>query len=148
MAGRPGAAAPHRGADDRGAATADPSYRAAMIDHLELLTADLSAATAFYARALAPLGYVLRVTGAVNGFGADATRLDFWLRPGAASTPRPHFAFACASRSLVDASHRAALQAGATDNGAPRLLTHIHPTYYAGFVLDLDGHNVEFVCHS
>ncbi len=118
-----------------------------MIDHLELFTADLPAATAFYERALARLGYELRVTGPAHGVGADPARLDFWLRAGTASTPRPHFAFACASRALVDASHRAAMDAGATDAGAPKLLPHIHPTYYAGFVLDPDGHKVEFVCH-
>jgi catechol 2,3-dioxygenase-like lactoylglutathione lyase family enzyme len=142
------AASPHPRGDHRGAATAGPSYRAAMIDHLEVFTADLATATAFYRRALAPLGYALHVSAASNGFGADPARLDFWLRAGSASTPRPHFAFFCASRALVDASHRAALDAGATDNGAPRLLPHIHPTYYAGFVLDPDGHNVEFVCQT
>jgi catechol 2,3-dioxygenase-like lactoylglutathione lyase family enzyme len=119
-----------------------------MIDHLELFTADLAAATAFYQRALAPLGYALHATGKSHGFGADAGRLDFWLRAGDASTPRPHFAFFCATRALVDASHRAALAAGATDNGAPQVLERISPTYYAGFVLDLDGHNVEFVCQT
>jgi catechol 2,3-dioxygenase-like lactoylglutathione lyase family enzyme len=119
-----------------------------MIDHLELLTSDLPIATAFYQQALAPLGYTLRVEGAAYGFGADPARLDFWLRPGTAATPRPHFAFFCASRALVDASHQAALAAGATDNGAPRVMAHIHPTYYAGFVLDPDGHNVEFVCQT
>jgi catechol 2,3-dioxygenase-like lactoylglutathione lyase family enzyme len=119
-----------------------------MIDHLELETPDLAAATAFYRRALAPLGYALHVTGASHGFGTDATRLDFWLRAGDPLAPRPHFAFACTTRALVDAAHRAALEAGGRDNGAPRVLAHIHPTYYAGFVLDLDGRNVEFVCHS
>ena len=117
-----------------------------MIDHLELFTTDLAASTAFYASALAPLGYALHVAGPSHGFGADPSRLDFWLRAGAASTPRPHFAFGCASRDQVDATYRAALEAGGTDNGAPRLLLHIHPTYYAGFVRDPDGHNVEFVC--
>jgi catechol 2,3-dioxygenase-like lactoylglutathione lyase family enzyme len=119
-----------------------------MIDHLELFTADLPAALAFYRRALAPIGYALHVTGPSNGFGSDPTRPNFWLRAGDASTPRPHFAFACASRAVVDAAHRAALDAGGKDNGAPRVLDHIGPTYYAGFALDPDGHNVEFVCRA
>jgi len=119
-----------------------------MIDHLEVFTADLAAATAFYRGALAPLGYALHVYGPSTGFGADPSRLDFWLRPGEASTPRPHFAFFCASRDLVDAAYRAALSAGGTDNGAPAVLERIHPTYYAGFVRDPDGHNVEFVCQT
>lgn len=119
-----------------------------MIDHLELATPDLAASTAFYRGALAPLGYALHVEGKANGFGAEPGRLDFWLRPGEASTPRPHFAFFCATRALVDASHRAALQSGGTDNGAPKLRVDISPTYYAGFVRDPDGHNVEFVCQT
>lgn len=118
-----------------------------MIDHLELFTSNITAATAFYRGALAPLGYTMRVPGPPStGFGADPAHLDFWLRAGEASTPRPHFAFVCASRALVDAAHQAALAAGGTDNGAPALLERIHPTYYAGFVRDPDGHNVEFVC--
>jgi catechol 2,3-dioxygenase-like lactoylglutathione lyase family enzyme len=117
-----------------------------MIDHLELSTNDLAATTAFYRGALAPLGYALHVQGPSHGFGASPDRLDFWVRPGEASSPRPHFAFACETRAHVDAAHRAALQAGGVDNGAPRLMPHLHPTYYAGFVRDPDGHNVEFVC--
>jgi catechol 2,3-dioxygenase-like lactoylglutathione lyase family enzyme len=119
-----------------------------MIDHLELLTSDLAVATEFYRGALGALGYSLRVEEKANGFGASADRLDFWLRPGEASTPRPHFAFFCSNRELVDASYRAAMKAGGRDNGAPQLLERIHPTYYAGFVLDPDGHNVEFVCQT
>jgi catechol 2,3-dioxygenase-like lactoylglutathione lyase family enzyme len=117
-----------------------------MIDHVELFTADLPRSVAFYRQALAPLGYALRVEGASSGFGADAGSLDFWVRPGGPSTPRPHFAFACATRALVDGAHRAAVQAGGTDNGAPRVLPQIGPRYYAAFVRDPDGHNVEFVC--
>ncbi len=117
-----------------------------MLDHLELAVADLHRASQFYSAALAPLGYELRVTGTLWGFGVDMDSLDFWLRHGPVSTPRPHFAFRCSSRDLVEAAHRAALDAGGTDNGVPQLLTRIHPHYYAGFVLDPDGHNVEFVC--
>ena len=117
-----------------------------MIDHLELLTADLARSTAFYRRALAPLGYELRVEGKSNGFGIDSASLDFWVRNGGPSAPPPHFAFACATRALVDRAHQAALDAGGANNGAPTLLPHIHPRYYAGFVHDPDGHNVEFVC--
>jgi catechol 2,3-dioxygenase-like lactoylglutathione lyase family enzyme len=118
-----------------------------MLDHLELAVADLSHAVRFYKAALAPLGYGLRVTSTLQGFGVDMNSLDFWLREGSVSTPRPHFAFRCSSREFVDIAHRAALGAGGRNNGSPRLLTRIHPHYYAGFVFDPDGHNVEFVCH-
>lgn len=119
-----------------------------MIDHLELFTSDLAAATRFYERALAPLGYALRFREPSHGFGSEPGRADFWLRAGTASTPRPHFAFACASRALVDAAHAAALAAGGSDSGAPAVLTRIAPDYYAGFVRDPDGHHVEFVCRT
>jgi catechol 2,3-dioxygenase-like lactoylglutathione lyase family enzyme len=57
-----------------------------------------------------------------------------------------HVAFA-ADRTTVDAFHDAALKAGGSDNGAPGLREHYHPTYYAAFVRDLDGNNIEAVCH-
>ena len=119
-----------------------------MIDHLELYSADVARSLAFYRGALEPLGYTLRVDAASIGFGADGADPDFWIRGGAPSAPRPHFAFVCATRAVVDAAHRAALAAGGSDNGAPRVLTHIGPSYYAGFVHDPDGHNVEFVCRA
>jgi catechol 2,3-dioxygenase-like lactoylglutathione lyase family enzyme len=117
-----------------------------MIDHVELLIGDLARSTSFYRRALAPLGYELRVEGQSNGFGVDPGSLDFFVRSGGPSAPLPHVAFGCGTRALVDRAHRAALEAGGADNGAPKLMLHIHPSYYAGFVRDPDGHNVEFVC--
>jgi catechol 2,3-dioxygenase-like lactoylglutathione lyase family enzyme len=119
-----------------------------MIDHLELLVADLPRSVAFFGQALAPLGYTLRVDGDPSGFGQSPSSLDFFLKAGGPSAPRPHFAFTCQSRALVDLAYQAALAAGGADNGAPKLLPHIHPSYYAGFVRDPDGHNVELVCHA
>jgi catechol 2,3-dioxygenase-like lactoylglutathione lyase family enzyme len=142
------AASPHRDGQDRGTAAWGPAYGVAMIDHVELFTSDLPTAVAFYQRALAPLGYALRFSEASHGFGSTPDSADFWLRAGEASTPRPHFAFFCATRAVVDAAHRAALDAGGADNGAPKVLLHIGPNYYAGFVRDPDGHNVEFVCRT
>jgi catechol 2,3-dioxygenase-like lactoylglutathione lyase family enzyme len=121
--------------------------RETMLDHLELAVADLECSAEFYRAALTPLGYRLQVTSETRGFGVNMGSLDFWLRQGTVSTPRPHFAFHCTARELVDAAHSAALAAGGNDNGTPQVLTRIHPSYYAGFVLDPDGHNVEFVCH-
>jgi catechol 2,3-dioxygenase-like lactoylglutathione lyase family enzyme len=117
-----------------------------VIDHLELAVSDLPRARAFYERALAPLGYTVHVPGPSIGLGAAADRLDFWLKPGAAATPPPHFAFGCASRALVGEAFDAALAAGGSAPRPPALLPHIHPSYYAAFVLDPDGHLVEFVC--
>jgi catechol 2,3-dioxygenase-like lactoylglutathione lyase family enzyme len=118
-----------------------------MIDHLELCVSDLTRSTSFFALALDPLGYALHVQGPLSGFGVAPDRLDFWLKQTDPSTPRPHFAFHCDTRRRVDEAYRAALAAGGVDNGSPKLLPHIHANYYAGFVRDPDGHNVEFVCH-
>jgi len=119
-----------------------------VIDHLELSVSNLPRSEAFYCAALAPLGYELHVPAEAKGFGVSMNALDFWLRQGDVSTPRPHFAFNCASRPLVDRAYAAAIEAGGSDNGTPRVLAHIHENYYAGFVRDPDGHNVEFVCHA
>ena len=58
-----------------------------------------------------------------------------------------HVAFTAETRDQVDAFHEAALAAGGRDNGAPGLRPHYHPNYYAAFVLDPDGLNIEAVCH-
>jgi len=120
-----------------------------MIDHIEVLVSDVERSSEFYQRALAPLGYTLRsTTGPAKGFGASADRLDFWLRGAEPAHPPPHFAFFCAAREDVVAAHGAAVAAGGTDSGAPAVLERIHAHYFAGFVRDLDGHNVEFVCQT
>lgn len=120
-----------------------------MIDHIEVQVTDPDRAAAFYRAALAPLGYVQHVTGGpLHGFGAAPDRLDFWLRAGGPAAPRPHYAFFCATHADVEAAYRAAIAAGGEDNGAPALLVRIGPNYFAGFVRDPDGHNVEFVCQA
>jgi catechol 2,3-dioxygenase-like lactoylglutathione lyase family enzyme len=58
-----------------------------------------------------------------------------------------HVAFACEDRATVDAFHEAATKAGGRDNGAPGVREHYHASYYAAFVQDLDGNNIEAVCH-
>lgn len=118
-----------------------------MIDHVELFVADPERSVDFFRAALMPLGYAVRVQAESNGLGTSPAALDFWVRKGGPSQPLPHVAFQCGSRALVDAGHAAALAAGGRDNGAPKLLPHIHPHYYAAFVRDPDGHNIEFVCH-
>ena len=87
----------------------------------------------------------MEIEGAV-GWGPPG-RVDFFIRQGEAPAPL-HLAFAAPDRATVDAFHAAALDAGATDNGAPGLRLRYHPNYYAGYVIDLDSHNVEAVCHA
>lgn len=119
----------------------------AVLDHVTLKVADYRRAEAFYDAALAPLG-LTRVFGdgeTFAGYGAD--RPFFWIGADGRSG-HAHVAFATADRAAVEAFHAAALAAGATDNGAPGLRPHYHPTYFGAFVLDPDGHNIEAVCHA
>ncbi len=126
-----------------------------MIDHASVNVRDYETSKAFYARALAPIGYtlVLEVPAAINpagipaaGFGENG-KPDFWISLGDPGHPGTHVAFQVASRAIVDAFHAAALAAGGTDNGAPGLRPIYHPNYYGAFVRDPDGHNIEAVCH-
>jgi catechol 2,3-dioxygenase-like lactoylglutathione lyase family enzyme len=118
-----------------------------MIDHVTANVADFERAKRFYEQALEPLGYSVRMElpGAA-GFGTTEGMPDFWI----GSSPErgaTHVAFSAADRAAVDAFHEAALAAGGTDHGAPGLRPHYHETYYAAFVHDPDGNNVEAVCH-
>lgn len=122
-----------------------------MIDHLSLPVSDIASAKAFYLAALAPLGYTVLMEGdGFCGIGKkgpsglwDGT---LWLGIGSAKAPL-HLALRAEHRSIVDAFHAAALLAGGTENGAPGIRPHYHKNYYAAFVHDLDGHNLEVVCH-
>lgn len=124
-----------------------------MIDHVGIPVSDYARAKLFYQAALAPLGYslIMEVQQDENdapaaGFGAEG-KPDFWIGGEGGLNKAVHVAFVAKERSTVDAFHRAALAGGGRDNGAPGLRPHYHPNYYAAFVLDPDGHNIEAVCH-
>ena len=120
-----------------------------MFDHMGVTVANLETSKAFYVAALAPLGIkLLADLKEWNGAGFGRTRPQFWLGGGTSTEakPRVHVAFS-GSRADVDAFHAAAVAAGGKDNGAPGIRAHYHEHYYSAFVLDLDGHNVEVVCH-
>ncbi len=125
-----------------------------MIDHSGFSVSDFATAKAFYDKALAPLGASLLMmvpeehTGGmkVGGYGHDHP--SFWINEDGAQKPVVHIAFAAATRVDVDAFHAAALAAGARDNGAPGLRPQYGDTYYAAFVLDPDGNNIEAVCNA
>jgi catechol 2,3-dioxygenase-like lactoylglutathione lyase family enzyme len=120
-----------------------------MFDHVGLNVKDYEGSRAFYEQALAPLGY--RVVMAMDEWKAVAfgpgEKPIFWLAQREPYGTGTHVAFACADRATVDAFHAAALAAGGSDNGDPGIREHYHPTYYAAFVHDPDGNNVEAVCH-
>jgi len=119
-----------------------------MIDHIGIEVSDARRSKAFYAAALAPLGYSLLMEWQEQaGFGL-APKPDFWIGQGQPNTPPVHVAFRAGTRSQVDTFYRAAMAAGGRDNGPPGLRPHYHAHYYGAFVLDPDGHNVEAVCHA
>jgi catechol 2,3-dioxygenase-like lactoylglutathione lyase family enzyme len=122
-----------------------------MYDHLGLIVRDVAASVAFHAAALAPLGHVIGAQDdKVAGLGpAGAPAL--WLYRASADTPAArgtHVAFRAPDRRAVDRFHKAGLAAGGRDNGGPGLRLDYGPTYYAAFLIDPDGNNVEAVCLS
>ncbi|MDP9471677.1 MAG: VOC family protein [Chloroflexota bacterium] len=122
--------------------------RRIVVDHVGLLIADLAASRRFYTAALAPLGFALvreEEDGAAFGVeGAD----DFGINLNAEPTTRAHVAFVAETRAAVDAFYTAALAVGGRDRSAPALRPEYLPTYYAAFVSDPDGNNIEAVCHT
>ncbi|PWK75628.1 VOC family protein [Aminobacter sp. AP02] len=124
-----------------------------MIDHTGISVADFDKAKAFYDKAFAPLGASLLMmvpgeyTGGVKVGGYGRERPVFWLHEAEAG-PGRHYAFTARSRAEVDAFHAAAIAAGGRDNGGPGPRPHYHPDYYAAFVYDPDGNNIEAVCHA
>src|SRR5436190_12952032 len=108
---------------------------------------DLDASRAFYEVALAPFGAHVLDYGEIGlGIGPEGSE-DLGLREGSPRAPM-HVAFLTMDIATVDAFHAAALEAGGTDNGAPGRRPEYHERYYAAYVLDPDGNNVEAVCHS
>ena len=114
-----------------------------MYDHIGLKVKDLAASVRFYQGALAALGHVLDESG--SGFGPPGEPA-LWLYPAsAAAGPGTHVAFRAADRAAVDRFHREGVKAGGRDNGAPGVRADYGPTYYAAFLVDPDGNNVEAV---
>jgi catechol 2,3-dioxygenase-like lactoylglutathione lyase family enzyme len=130
--------------------------RMTIIDHLGFGVSDYDRAKAFYVAALGALGITLvtevgpeetQGKGRACGFGKGG-KPEFWIGSEGRTTPALHVAFLVDSRAAVRAFYEAALRAGGRDNGAPGLRPHYHSDYYGAFVLDLDDHNVEAVCHT
>lgn len=117
-----------------------------MIDHITIAVSDLARSKLFYEQAFVPLGYGL-------AFGKEDVFWAFDAGAGSlfeiqATDEKPplthlHVAFRVGSRAEVDGFHRAALEAGASDNGAPGPRPDYGADYYACFVLDPDGYNIE-----
>jgi len=122
-------------------------HRGRLIDHIQLVVRDLPASQKFYAAVFEALGIPMGDTG--DGyFWADELFVSTKESEAAQGvlTGRHHLAFQARDRAMVDAFHTAALAAGGKDNGAPGERPY-HPGYYAAFVLDPDGNNIEAVFH-
>jgi catechol 2,3-dioxygenase-like lactoylglutathione lyase family enzyme len=122
-------------------------HRGRLIDHVQLVVRDLPASQRFYAAVFEVLKIPMGGTG--DGY--------FWADELFVSTPesqaaqgvltgRHHLAFQAQDRAMVDAFHKSALAHGGKDNGPPGMRPY-HPGYYAAFVLDPDGNNIEAVYH-
>ena len=124
-------------------------HRGRLVDHIQLVVADLAASRGFYDAVMGVLGIPL---------GGEKPGAHFWYDELFVSTPdgpeaagqltgRHHLAFQAGDSAAVDAFHRAGLAAGGRDNGAPGLRAQYHPGYYAAVLLDPDGNNIEAVFH-
>ena len=118
-----------------------------MIDHVTLRVRDVKRSRTFYERALEP--FRVRLVESSQGPIVFATEGggDFWIKEGKPAAADIDLAFAAPDRATLDAFHRAAVEAGGRDNGAPGLRTHYHARYYAAVVFDPDGNNIEAVFH-
>jgi catechol 2,3-dioxygenase-like lactoylglutathione lyase family enzyme len=122
-----------------------------VLDHLGFAVADFPRSRDFYRAALAPLGMATHSEAVDWAMFGPGGRPIFWIgAAGLAGAPpgHIHFAFVAPDRAAVRAFHAAALAAGGADNGAPGIRADYHPNYYAAFIIDPDGHNIEAVCHA
>jgi len=118
-----------------------------MFDHILFGVSDYAASKAFFLKALPPVGIAVVSEGPLGiELSADGNT-SLCIGPANEKPARLHLAFVAENRQQVDAFHRAALKAGAKDNGAPGLRPNYSGRYSAAFVIGPDGHNIEVVCH-
>ena len=122
-------------------------HRGRLIDHIQLVVADLDASRRFYEALFEVLGIPIE-SSAESNFWADELFVSTADSPEAQGqlTGRHHLAFQARDRATVERCHAAGLAAGGRDNGWPGERSY-HPGYYAAFLLDPDGNNIEAVFH-
>ena len=119
-----------------------------LLDHVSLPVRRFATARKFYEAALGAIGMKVNMEFAdAVGMGSKTQKI-FWLGKHAKAGGGAHFAFSVEHREEVDAFHAAALAAGGTDNGPPGLRPSYGPNYYAAFVHDPEGNNIEVVCYA
>lgn len=121
-----------------------------MINHVTLFVSNLNRSREFFAKALRPLGYRMLIDGEKSvGFGIEDAegKRNFWIKRGTALPGHSLscLAFSANSKEVVNDFYEAAMKAGGKDNGKPEYCTNYHPGYYAAFVFDPDGNNIEAV---
>jgi catechol 2,3-dioxygenase-like lactoylglutathione lyase family enzyme len=119
-------------------------HRGRMLDHVQLNAKDLEASKRFYKAVIAALGKDIEIVEGPGFFYAD----ELWVgeaKPGTAAT-HVHFAFQATGHDIVRRFHEAGLKAGGRDNGPPGERNY-HPGYFAAFLFDPDGNNIEAVYH-
>ena len=127
-----------------------------MIDHMGIAVSDIERSRKFYEAALGALGMSVNMEVGPDQTESGGTALGYGARDekifGIADQDRPgegtHVAFRVERREQVDAFHAAGMKAGGRDNGAPGLRPHYGPNYYAAFICDPDGANIEAVCYA
>ena len=118
-----------------------------MFDHVVFGVRDYAASKAFFLKALEPLGLAIVSEGPLGIERSADGKASLCLFQTKEKPAHLHLAFVAENRQQVEAFHRAALGAGGEDNGGPGLRPQYHANYYAAFVIDPDGHNIEVVCH-
>ena len=120
-----------------------------VFDHVALRVRDPAASRAFFTAVLEPPGIAPTFTmeDGGGGFGTAGTT-RFMVRGGEPLSGPAHVAFHATDHAAVAAFHAAGLAAGGTDNGGPGIREQYHPNYYAAFVIDIDGNNIEAVCQT
>jgi catechol 2,3-dioxygenase-like lactoylglutathione lyase family enzyme len=118
------------------------------LDHVSLPVKRLAAARKFYGAALGAIGMSINMdVGSAFGMGSQGEKI-FWLAQKRGATGGAHHAFSVGSRADVHAFHEAGLAAGGKDHGAPGPRPNYGPTYYAAFLKDPEGNNIEVVCYA
>lgn len=119
-----------------------------MFDHVVFGVSDYAVSKTFFLKALEPIGITVVSEGPLGiELSADGKSSLCIRRVEEKKPAHLHLAFTAKNRQQVEAFHRAALEAGAKDNGAPGLRPNYSGKYYAAFVIGPDGHNIEVVCH-
>ena len=122
-----------------------------MFDHIGINVNNIPTSKLFYEKALQVLGFTALSEWQDVAIGFGKERPIFWIAKSDDKHPHStgvHIAFVVETRDLVDTFYHDALQAGGKGNGAPGLRPQYHANYYGAFVLDIDGNNIEVVCHT